>query len=1110
MKRIFLLTVISLLAFSCTSPDVRTARELSRRIMGDKAAAVVFEQSGDTCDVFELFSEGGKVHIKGNNAGSMATGLNYYLQHYCLTNVSWYDYNPVELPEVLPQVAEKVRVEAAVPVRFFLNYCTFGYSMPWWGWKQWERFIDWMALNGVNEPLAITGQEAVWQKVWRKMGLSDEQIRAFFTGPAHLPWHRMCNIDRWQGPLPQDWIDAQAALQKKILRRERAFSMRPVLPAFAGHIPEELAEVMPGIDTFRVSRWGNFADAYRCTFLSPDDAAFAKIQKAFLEEQTRMYGTDHIYGADPFNEVDAPIWDPVSLARIGSGIYRSMAEVDPQAEWLQMGWLFYYDAKHWTPENIEAYLTSVPKGRMTILDYYCDLDQVWKRTNKFYGQNYIWCFLGNFGGMTSIEGDWKDTSREIALALAEGGEGMVGIGSTLEGFGVNEPIYEFVLSKAWNTGISDYDYIDNVADRHFGRPDANFRRAWHILCENVSKSHSINGSSSLLTAHPNLEGWWHWTTLFNHPYQDDSLALAADFMQKAQGSSNYYDYDLVNVRRQLLSNRAPAVRERYAQALRRRDRDSVFAIANEFLGLFDEMDQLLSTRREFSLDDWIADARSWGDTPEEKAYYERNARTILTVWGDSYQISDYANREWAGLMKDFYKPRWEMFFQAGEDALCTGSELENVTAPVLVEMLQDPSKVQGFARMADRLIWKFQNEWAGIIDDDPSAKWENLAPVPQMGWNAWNIFRDKIDEEQIKGIADVLVESGLAEAGYRYVNLDDGWHGQRDSTGRIHEDLEKFPSGMKALADYIHAKGLKFGLYSDAGTKTCAGYPGSKGYEYQDAAMYAYWGADYLKYDWCNTPGQDTRESYALMRDALRAAGRPILLSICEWGSTQPWRWAGRMGQSWRSTGDIGPVFGHVPYEYDENGIRLWTPLGVMDIIDRNAPLREFAGPNHWNDADMLEVGNGMSFIEDRAHFSMWCLMASPLMLGCDLRSMSEETQSIILNKDVIAIDQDKLGVQGLRLRKEGDVEYWLKPLEGGDWAFCLLNGGDVPVAFELDWGTVAVNDTFSGRVLDPAARRYQAYNLWDKNLAPVPVSGRMPVSLAAHDVLLYRLKTNN
>ncbi len=403
--------------------------------------------------------------------------------------------------------------------------------------------------------------------------------------------------------------------------------------------------------------------------------------------------------------------------------------------------------------------------------------------------------------------------------------------------------------------------------------------------------------------------------------------------------------------------------------------------------------------------------------------------------------------------------------------------------------------------------------------DAPGAKWEHLADTPQMGWSSWNKFQTNINETLIKDIADRMVSLGLVDAGYVYLNLDDGWHGERDERGFIHEDPEKFPSGMKALADYLHAKGIKLGIYSDAGTNTCACYAGSLGHEYQDAFMYAYWGVDYLKYDWCYTNDINPKGAYALMRNALRAAGRPIFFSMCEWGSSKPWEWAAEVGHSWRTTGDIGVGFLPIPQRYDENGNKMWTPLGVMPIVDLNEPLRKYAGPGHWNDPDMLEVGNGMTDAEDRAHFTLWCMMAAPLILGNDITNMRPETLAIITNRDVIAIDQDPLGIQGLRLKTDGDIQYWFKPLSGGDWAFCILNVGPEPADVSIDWSSLEVDDDLSGRSTDFATVNYTVNDLWNASAKPfttlVKGKGKLrkkmvqnPASVAvgSHDVVVYRL----
>ena len=397
--------------------------------------------------------------------------------------------------------------------------------------------------------------------------------------------------------------------------------------------------------------------------------------------------------------------------------------------------------------------------------------------------------------------------------------------------------------------------------------------------------------------------------------------------------------------------------------------------------------------------------------------------------------------------------------------------------------------------------------------DAPLPKWEGLALTPQMGWNSWNKFATDINEDLIKATADKMVELGLVDAGYVYLNLDDGWHGERDEQGFIHEDREKFPSGMKALADYLHARGLKLGIYSDAGTNTCACYAGSNGHEYQDAFTYASWGVDYLKYDWCYTQNLNPVGAYTTMRSALRRAGRPILFSICEWGSNRPWEWAKDIGHSWRTTGDIGVHFLPVPVTYDEHGRPRWRPQSVLEILDQNEPLRAYAGPDHWNDPDMLEVGNGMSVSEDRAHFAMWCMMAAPLILGNDLTNMSEETLAIITNKDAIAIDQDPLGVQGLRLKKEGDLQYWIKPLSDGAWAFCILNAGPEDTEVEFKWTDLEFTDEISGRSPQFATSNYQLKHVWAESEPSSPMYTNpadrmltMHLYVPSHDVALYIL----
>jgi len=356
---------------------------------------------------------------------------------------------------------------------------------------------------------------------------------------------------------------------------------------------------------------------------------------------------------------------------------------------------------------------------------------------------------------------------------------------------------------------------------------------------------------------------------------------------------------------------------------------------------------------------------------------------------------------------------------------------------------------------------------------------DDLALTPPMGWNSWNYFGCNVSESMIRAQADAMVSSGMKDAGYQYIVIDDCWQTSRDANGYIIADPTRFPSGMKALADYVHSKGLKFGLYSCAGTLTCAGRPGSKGYEYKDAEKYAEWGVDYLKYDWCYTEGQNSRQSYQLMRNALEAAGRPIVFSICEWGSTQPWLWAKGIGHLWRTTGDIQAN---------------WS--SVTNLLDLQVGLEKYAGPGGWNDPDMLEVGNGaMTKGEYRAHFSLWCLLAAPLIAGNDLRSMNADVIEILTNKEVIAVNQDSLGIQGHKVRDDGDFEVWSKLLKDSSQAVILFNRSSSEKHMSVAWQEVGFEKDAFLRVRDLWQHRDIGY-FKDYYSTTVP----------SHDVVMLRL----
>ena len=685
MKKLLILTAfVALVLTGCsapesTDPDVAAAQALAGRILGKAARQIEFRTIESDGDVFRLESAGRKTVISGNNANSMAVGLGHYLKYYCNVNVGWFVWDQVSLPDRFPKVPEPVEIRARVSERFFLNYCTFGYTMPWWHWDEWEHFIDWMALNGINLPLAITGQESVWYRVWTELGLTDEEVRSYFTGPAHLPWHRMLNLDRWGGPLPKSWLEGQEELQKRIVARERELNMKPVLPAFAGHVPLALSRLHPEARIERMSDWAGFDVSQWPHFLDPMDPLFPEIQKKFLEKEIELYGTDHIYGIDLFNEMIPRSWEPDYLARVSRQTYESLAAADPEGTWLQMTWLFYNERRYWTPDKIEPYITSYPADRSLLLDYYCERMEVWQRTDRYYGVPYIWCYLGNFGGNTYLAGNPKEVNTRLENTFANGGENFRGIGSTLEGFDVNPFMYQYIFEKAW-----DFDthkdlaaYARSVADSRTGKADEKARQAWEILFNEIYTDLSVPGHSPLMNLRPSFGRSSSYHSSVRYTYDNDRLREAVRLLLEADGTGSAYEFDVVNLTRQWLSNCFDSLTFEYKEAWEAKDAARLDDLQNRMLTLLDEMDDLLSTQTYFLVGKWIADARGWGATPEEADYFETNARNLLTSWGDrGNYLTDYANRTLSGLTSGYYRPRWELFFDAVSKAVAAGEELD--------------------------------------------------------------------------------------------------------------------------------------------------------------------------------------------------------------------------------------------------------------------------------------------------------------------------------------------------------------------------------------------------------------------------------------------------
>jgi len=740
-KIIFIAVVIPFLAlYSQESETIRESKALINRVLeghsNDFVVNIIAAENGS--DVFEVeASKKGKIILRGNNGISIATAFNWYLKEVAHISYDWQAIKPVKISGKLPMPNFKIHRTCSAQERFFNNTCTFGYTFVYWKWDQWERFIDWMAMNGVNRPLMLAGQEAVWLKVWKSFGMTDVEIRTYFSAPAHLPWHRMANMDKWGGPLPEEYIVGQQKLQQQILNRSRGLGMKPILPGFAGHVPENFKRIHPEAKIAQIAPgWGGMAKEFTTYFLDPTDTLFNEIQKRFLIEQQNMYGTNHLYSADPFNEIDPPSWNPEYLAKVGKTIFESMSNADKDAIWYQMSWTFYYDSTHWTQPRLEAMIHAVPNGKLIFLDYVCEEEEYFKKSQNFYGAPFIWCYLGNFGGNTHLDAPLdKVSKRMVSLPNVSN---CIGVGSTLEGINVNPEIYELVMEIPWHSDVSfNLDtWVNEYALRRAGHYDQSVIDGWKMLKTDIliNPAIGIHNHSIIYQVSPVLDlTKSFWSTNTTIPYKNAQLAKALSEMLQADATSKLtdaYRFDVVNLTRQMLGNYGRTLHRNMMEAYKQKNIPLFRKYASGFITLGMEIDTLLGTRHEFLLGKWLADARRWGGSIDQKEYYERNAREIITTWHSAGGgLTDYSSRQWNGLIRSYYLPRWIEFIRRLDDSMtqnkpfdtvsfalwCDGFEKNWVNA--LSDGYQETEKGDEIV-FSTRLFLKYKNET--YLDNFPS------------------------------------------------------------------------------------------------------------------------------------------------------------------------------------------------------------------------------------------------------------------------------------------------------------------------------------------------------------------------------------------------------
>jgi alpha-N-acetylglucosaminidase len=656
------LSIMSIQAFANAETDA--AHGVLERLIGARATNFTFSiiEKENYCDVFEVSASNGTVFVKGSSGVALCHGAYKYLKKNCNAIVTW-DNTSINLPKKFPDYINQ-RVVCPNKFTHYLNVCTFGYTMPWWKWDRWEKEIDWMALHGINMPLAMTGQEAVWKKVWKKYGMTDKNLDDFFTGPAFLPWNRMGNINKHAGPLPQSWINGQKELQKKILTREKALGMTPVVPAFAGFVPPAFAAQNPKLNILKSFGWCGFEPTL---LLDPKEPIFPKIGKDFVEEYTKEFGTNHYYISDSFCEMN-PTFNPKTkindLANIGNSIYKGIALADPKGVWIMMGWPFLIDEKFWGEKEIKAMFSKVPMDKLILLDLAVENKQVWKLRKAFRERQWISCIIHNYGQIMVTYGPLPLAASIHQEIIADKKHGNhIGAGITPEGIEQNPVLYELETDALWSEApINLKDWTDDYCQRRYGKKSKNAEKAWNLFEKSIYGFNPLDSEVIPCTIRP--PAFDITLKVSSFPSNNFKNMLAGiDFLLACEnelGNSDAYKRDVVDLVKQYIIFYDRVIVEAIQKAHEAKDYKRRDKLMKKYIELINDLDKLVATRPEHHLSRWINMARDWGKTKKEKDFYEYNARLILTQWGGG--LTDYANKDWSGMLSGYYAPRWQIFF----------------------------------------------------------------------------------------------------------------------------------------------------------------------------------------------------------------------------------------------------------------------------------------------------------------------------------------------------------------------------------------------------------------------------------------------------------------
>lgn len=670
----FLLILLACLCFPFAQLWSNPVNGLLERIDPGASKKFIIQVKKGQSDFFELDQKGDKVVIRGNNYVNIATGLNWYLKYYAGIHLSWNGMT-AELPESLPKVSTPVRKETNLALRYDFNYCTYSYTMAFWDWKRWEKEIDWMALHGINLPLAVVGQECVWKNMLEKLGYTKEEINKFIAGPAFLAWWAMNNLEGWGGPNPDSWYTQQEALQKKILKRMREYGIEPVFPGYSGMVPHDANKKL-GLNVTEPALWNGFT---RPAFLLPTDSRFNEIASLYYKELEKLFGKANYYSMDPFHELEDA--GSVDFDAAGKAVLKAMKDVNPKATWVIQGW-----TENPRPEMIK----NLNNGDILILDLFSEcrpmwgIPSIWKREKGYEQHDWLFCMIENFGGNVGLHGRMDQLLNNFYLTKNNPlAAHLKGIGLTMEGSENNPVMFELMCELPWRPEkFTKEEWLKDYLFARYGVRDEKITQAWSILADGIYNCPFGNNQQgpheSIFCGRPGLNNFQasSWSKMQNY-YDPTSTEAAARLMlevaDKYKGNNNF-EYDLVDIVRQSLSDRGRIVYNQTIADFKSFDKKNFATHSQEFLNILLAQDRLLGTRSEFRVGRWIEQARNLGTTPEEKDLYEWNARVQITTWGNRVcandgGLRDYAHKEWNGLLKDFYYKRWAAYWQTLQDVL---------------------------------------------------------------------------------------------------------------------------------------------------------------------------------------------------------------------------------------------------------------------------------------------------------------------------------------------------------------------------------------------------------------------------------------------------------